>query len=156
MILKVYLGKKAICMCCQMVGIWSSGHELVLCWHSYFVPSMSEWAELLQFYFSLFLDPSLPTSSFLFIFLPPKISSWKEESGPGETQRQVDVCILFVCLYFFNTWIQLRLFLSSVALTYQLRKRTIKCFVEGGTFVDSLDLLWIRLFMPGSLMLKDL
>ena len=50
--------KKAICMCCQMVGIWFSGPELVLCWHSYFVPSMSEWAEPLQFYFSLFLTPA--------------------------------------------------------------------------------------------------
>lgn len=55
--------------------------------------------------FLSFLDPSLLISSFLFIFLPPKISSWKEESGPGETQRQVDVYILFVCMYFLNTWI---------------------------------------------------
>lgn len=46
--------------------------------------------------------------------------------------HRVSRCVYFIRVYvFFNTWIQLRLVvLSSVALTYQLKKkRTIKRFV---------------------------
>lgn len=104
---------------------WSSADKAILC------PVVVSELNFHSFNFYFSWPPTSLFSFFLSSFSLLRFLVGSKRVGLVSHKSSTFTCFVCVGIYIFNTWIQLRLVvLSWVALSYQLKNRTIQYFVE--------------------------